>query len=214
MINTFRENPNQYLTAASCRTALVGDVCAIMRVHAFLEHWGLINYSITPNKPFSSSQYATLLHDYTKQAQQPFEKMFMFPPPQTSQSVPPPTPSTMQTNWTDEETLRLLDAIEKHGDNWAMVAQLVGTKTKEQCLQHFLKMPIEDQFLEENTTTYTLKKQDDIKEEKEPEITIPDDAPLPFADASNPIMATVAFLASMVNPAVAAAAAQAALSKL
>jgi len=44
MINTYRLNPQEYLTVTACRRNLAGDVCAIMRVHAFLEQWGLINY--------------------------------------------------------------------------------------------------------------------------------------------------------------------------
>src|SRR5215475_6862643 len=44
MIDTYRLNPNEYLTVTACRRNLAGDVCAIMRVHAFLEQWGLINY--------------------------------------------------------------------------------------------------------------------------------------------------------------------------
>src|SRR5690606_18100180 len=44
MINTYRLNPVEYLTVTACRRNLAGDVCAIMRVHAFLEQWGLINY--------------------------------------------------------------------------------------------------------------------------------------------------------------------------
>lgn len=40
------------------------------------------------------------------------------------------------------------------------------------------------------------------------------DQPLPFADATNPVMAMVAFLASVVDPSVAAAAAQAALESI
>lgn len=44
MINTYRLNPSEYLTVTACRRNLAGDVCAIMRVHAFLEQWGLINY--------------------------------------------------------------------------------------------------------------------------------------------------------------------------
>jgi SWI/SNF related-matrix-associated actin-dependent regulator of chromatin subfamily C len=46
MINTYRLNPVEYLTVTACRRNLAGDVCAIMRVHAFLEHWGLINYQV------------------------------------------------------------------------------------------------------------------------------------------------------------------------
>ncbi|CAG8895655.1 unnamed protein product [Penicillium egyptiacum] len=44
MINTYRLNPIEYLTVTACRRNLAGDVCAIMRVHSFLEQWGLINY--------------------------------------------------------------------------------------------------------------------------------------------------------------------------
>jgi SWI/SNF related-matrix-associated actin-dependent regulator of chromatin subfamily C len=46
MVNTYRLNPQEYLTFTACRRNLCGDVCAIMRVHAFLEQWGLINYQV------------------------------------------------------------------------------------------------------------------------------------------------------------------------
>lgn len=48
MINTYRLNPVEYLTVTACRRNLAGDVCAVMRVHAFLEQWGLINYQVDP----------------------------------------------------------------------------------------------------------------------------------------------------------------------
>ncbi len=44
MINMHRLRPTEYLTVAACRN-LAGDVCAIMHVHAFLEHRGL-NYQV------------------------------------------------------------------------------------------------------------------------------------------------------------------------
>ncbi|KIY64041.1 SWIRM-domain-containing protein [Cylindrobasidium torrendii FP15055 ss-10] len=50
MINTYRLRPIEYLTVTACRRNLAGDVCAIMRVHAFLEQWGLINYQIDPEQ--------------------------------------------------------------------------------------------------------------------------------------------------------------------
>lgn len=52
MVNTYRLNPTEYLTVTACRRNLAGDVCAIMRVHAFLEQWGLINYQV--GNPFAS----------------------------------------------------------------------------------------------------------------------------------------------------------------
>ncbi|GKT85175.1 SWI/SNF complex protein [Colletotrichum tofieldiae] len=51
MINTYRLNPVEYLTVTACRRNLAGDVCAIMRVHSFLEQWGLINYQIICDTP-------------------------------------------------------------------------------------------------------------------------------------------------------------------
>lgn len=46
MVDTYRLNPTEYITSTACRRNLAGDVCAIMRVHAFLEQWGLINYQV------------------------------------------------------------------------------------------------------------------------------------------------------------------------
>ncbi|KAI5068360.1 hypothetical protein GOP47_0016705 [Adiantum capillus-veneris] len=48
--------------------------------------------------------------------------------------------------WTKEEALRLLEAIEKHGENWDRVALHVGTKSKAECIMHFMKLPFGDQF--------------------------------------------------------------------
>lgn len=49
MVNTYRLNPAEYLTVTASRRNLAGDVCAIIRVHAFLEKWGLINYQVEPD---------------------------------------------------------------------------------------------------------------------------------------------------------------------
>lgn len=46
MVNTYRLNPEEYLTFTACRRNLAGDVCGILRVHSFLEQWGLINYQV------------------------------------------------------------------------------------------------------------------------------------------------------------------------
>jgi SWI/SNF related-matrix-associated actin-dependent regulator of chromatin subfamily C len=57
MINTYRLNPVEYLTVTACRRNLAGDVCAIMRVHAFLEQWGLINYQVRWSDRYLSVQH-------------------------------------------------------------------------------------------------------------------------------------------------------------
>lgn len=48
MINTYRLNPIEYLTVTAVRRNVVGDVASIIRIHRFLEQWGLINYQIDP----------------------------------------------------------------------------------------------------------------------------------------------------------------------
>jgi SWI/SNF related-matrix-associated actin-dependent regulator of chromatin subfamily C len=50
------------------------------------------------------------------------------------------------TSWTDEETLLLLEALEIFGGKWTEIAEHVATKTKTQCMLHFLQMQIEDSF--------------------------------------------------------------------
>lgn len=66
MINTYRLNPSEYLTVTACRRNLAGDVCAIMRVHAFLEQWGLINYQVgIRRRDHSSWNLANPMHRLT-----------------------------------------------------------------------------------------------------------------------------------------------------
>jgi len=48
MVNSYRLNPNEFLTLTSVRRNLVGDVGTLMRVHRFLNKWGLINYQVKP----------------------------------------------------------------------------------------------------------------------------------------------------------------------
>ena len=38
-----------YLSSNTCRKHLAGDACAILRIHSFLEHWGLINFKLISN---------------------------------------------------------------------------------------------------------------------------------------------------------------------
>lgn len=53
--------------------------------------------------------------------------------------------------WTDQETLLLLEALELYKENWNEIAEHVATKTKAQCILHFIEMPIEDIFLDTDT---------------------------------------------------------------
>lgn len=296
MIDTYRLNPTEYLTSTACRRNLAGDVCAIMRVHAFLEQWGLINYQIdaesrpTPMGPPPTSHFH-ILSD-TPSGLQPINA------PKTSQpsaakalldldkktkdgkeldaspaaaavavtttaagttaAITTATPTTGSTStttaapitaatttatitttttttiklepniepnaqfglkldqyskkpsalrnktaasmareWSEQETLLLLEGLEIYRDDWNKVCEHVGTRTQDECILHFLRLPIEDPYLEDDCGFLgPLAYQ-----------------PIPFSKSGNPIMSTVAFLASIVDPRIAASAAKAAMEE-
>lgn len=82
-------------------------------------------------------------------------------------------------------------------DDWNKVSEHVGSRTQDECILHFLRLPIEDPYLEDNSSSLgPLAYQ-----------------PVPFSQAGNPVMSTVAFLASVVDPRVASAAAKSALGE-
>ncbi|KAJ1885245.1 SWI/SNF and RSC complex subunit Ssr2, partial [Kickxella alabastrina] len=314
MVNSYRLSPSEYLTVTACRRNLAGDVCAIMRVHAFLEQWGLINYQAdadsrpsTIGPPFtghfrisadtprgllpfqpsiSSAQLAgkpsagapapnaaatavappgsasgtpatdglalrrniysspTIANESAK----PAREINATEPPATTKDVFCNTcgvnctpayyhcvknlrnrvdlcapcymdgrfPGTLSSSdfvkltdstsglpgggddWTDQETLLLLEGIEMYDDDWNRIAEHVGSRAREECVLHFLKLPIED--------PYEVAPLKDTRGSQS--------AVVPFSRADNPVMSVVAYLASNVNPGVAAAAAKAALAEL
>lgn len=77
------------------------------------------------------------------------------------------------------------------------MSEHVGSRTQDECILHFLRLPIEDPYLEDSSASLgPLAYQ-----------------PVPFSQSDNPVMSTVAFLASVVDPRVASSAAKAALGK-
>eukprot|EP00258_Populus_trichocarpa_P012440 XP_002322279.3 SWI/SNF complex subunit SWI3A [Populus trichocarpa] len=49
--------------------------------------------------------------------------------------------------WTEEETLRLLESVSRHGNDWDLVAQNVKTKTKLDCISKLIELPFGDLIL-------------------------------------------------------------------
>lgn len=48
MVNTYRLHPLEYLTITAVRRNLNLDIQSIIKIHQFLEKWGIINYQIDP----------------------------------------------------------------------------------------------------------------------------------------------------------------------
>ncbi|XP_057196285.1 SWI/SNF complex subunit SMARCC1 isoform X3 [Triplophysa rosa] len=227
MIDTYRLNPQEYLTSTSCRRNLTGDVCAVMRVHAFLEQWGLVNYQVdaesrplpmgpppTPHFNVLADTPSGLVPLHHRPPQVPnAQPMLNFPekgkdkptdlqnfglrPDIYSKKNPKIKGTAGGRDWTEQETLLLLEALEIYKDDWNKVSEHVGSRTQDECILHFLRLPIEDPYLESSEASLgPLAYQ-----------------PIPFSQSGNPVMSTVAFLASVVDPRVAAAAAKAALEE-
>ncbi|KAI3509572.1 hypothetical protein L1887_24948 [Cichorium endivia] len=76
---------------------------------------------------------------------------------------------TSSGKWTDQETLLLLEALELFSENWNEIAEHVATKTKAQCILHFVQMPIEDTFrdCDDENDDESRKEKDVKKDEKE-----------------------------------------------
>ncbi|PHZ16709.1 SWIRM-domain-containing protein [Rhizopus microsporus ATCC 52813] len=269
MINTYRLNPKEYLTVTACRRSLAGDVCAIMRVHAFLEQWGLINsecdpftwpssigppytghFRVTADTPRGLAPYKPNIKPSTSSApkgelnielrQKVFEaangtstrecfcitcgaecsreryhslkikNMDLCPLCYKEGRFPASCFSSdfihysrqqekqeKSEKWSDEETLLLLEAIELYDDDWNTIADYVGTKTREQCIYHFLQLPIEDPYRSIDGNVHS---------------SVVDHKRIPFSQADNPVMSILAFLASTVDPEVASTAAKAAIA--
>ncbi|EDV20915.1 uncharacterized protein TRIADDRAFT_31063 [Trichoplax adhaerens] len=231
MVDTYRLNPGEYLTCTACRRNLAGDVCAILRVHGFLEQWGLINYQVdrelkpSPMGPPSTSHFHVLADTPSglqpvlppKPATKAVDQMITFNNNTTKSEGQDKSDSLtnyglktdiyaasaqkskalshLSRDWTDQETLLLLEGLEMYKDDWNKVANHVGSRTHDECILHFLRLPIEDPYLDESDLQLG------------PLIN----QPIPFSRSGNPIMSTVAFLAAIVDPRVASAAAKAAI---
>lgn len=51
-------------------------------------------------------------------------------------------------DWTDEETLLLLEAIFLYSDDWKCVAQHVSTKSEADCVSRFIQLPFGEQYID------------------------------------------------------------------
>jgi SWI/SNF related-matrix-associated actin-dependent regulator of chromatin subfamily C len=177
IIKLYRENPKNVLTATTCRRQIPGDACAIIRLHAFLEHWGLINYEcprdyaapcadFTPVDHISSTRRKVfetgrpfcgycgkaceltwyksedrvlcnccfakdLGFDKTAFVRENLLEHFHYADLVKSDA------------WSEEETANLLQALERHGENWDKIAEELG-KSAEECQARFVELPLND----------------------------------------------------------------------
>lgn len=272
MIDTYRANPDFYLTVSACKSKLDADLVALVRIHNFLELNNMINARPDPRRrifdPYIDSDPAAQVAPKSQRNFEDIDKADIqylrnliyneaqVPPARSSWDLTVEDPNNpdgrkifhcsscsvdcsavsyrslkaknyqvcidcflegrfpatfssgdflrveaddtellMDEAWTTQETLRLLEGVERFDDDWLMISEHVGSRSKEQCITHFLQLPINDEFLTAQLTKQELEE-------------------LPFGDLPNPVMTTIAFLAGHVNPGVGSAAAKTALKAL
>eukprot|EP00735_Rhodelphis_limneticus_P007921 TRINITY_DN20631_c0_g1::TRINITY_DN20631_c0_g1_i1::g.12340::m.12340 TRINITY_DN20631_c0_g1::TRINITY_DN20631_c0_g1_i1::g.12340 ORF type:complete len:282 (+),score=32.46,sp/P97496/SMRC1_MOUSE/36.17/1e-41,SWIRM/PF04433.12/1.4e-20,SWIRM/PF04433.12/1.4e+03,Myb_DNA-binding/PF00249.26/2.9e-07,Myb_DNA-bind_6/PF13921.1/1.4e-05 TRINITY_DN20631_c0_g1_i1:74-919(+) len=217
LIDVYRASPRTYLTFTAARRSLSGDAGSILRLHRFLESMGLINYLVDPEqKPgnllIPSEPISQVLQDSGYNLAHgggifnQFDPNVQIRQPEINltarKNITSELTSTESTSlkaledegqWTDQETLMLLEAIETYGLDWTAIETHVGTKLKEQCLLHFLRMPINDPYLpiEYPSTSRTGFQEPD---------------PLPYGDTAHPILGKVTLLVGLVPSKIAQAA--------
>ena len=89
----------------------------------------------------------------------------------------------------------------------------MGSRTQEECILHFLLLPIEDPYLEDPEHGAKGGIGGGGGSGSTGALGPLAYQPIPFSQAGNPIMSTVAFLASVVDPRVASAGAKAAMEE-
>ncbi|CAN4099699.1 unnamed protein product [Withania somnifera] len=130
--------------------------------------------------------------------------------------------------WTDQETLLLLEGMQLYNENWNQIAEHVGTKSKAQCILHFVRLPLDGASLDNlelpgasgPSSSSTGEDHNKPRSILNGNLAGPStenresDSKFPFEYSGNPVMSLVAFLAYAVGPRVAAACAHASLAAL
>ncbi|GJN19258.1 hypothetical protein PR202_gb06513 [Eleusine coracana subsp. coracana] len=52
-----------------------------------------------------------------------------------------------KSDWTDKETLHLLEAVLHYGEDWKKVSEHVGSRSEKDCTARFIRLPFGEQFL-------------------------------------------------------------------
>lgn len=237
MINSYRLNPNDYLSFTAVRRNLVGDAPTILRVHRFLDKWGLINYQVNPETkpvPVQPPYTGDFTADYdTPRGMFPFES---YKPP-----VQLPDLSKVKkllANGDEPSETAGLNDLPLEGENteneppkkkikivkpdinkgWTEEALATLLQAIKECHGDWFKIAekVGDKTPEQCVIRFLQLPMEDPFLEKHKELLgplkyIPN---LSFSANDNPVMSTLAFLSRMVDPEVAAAASNRAIKAI
>ena len=138
IVDLYMQKKSAYLSATECRRKLSADVCKIIRIHEFLDSFGIINFAVgvdaRPTVPL------LLPLNYSK--------------PNCGQNDDGEVINTGENEkkWTESMDEKLLRAISIHRNNWNLIADefnsrsieltsLNGKMSANDCIVHFVSMP-------------------------------------------------------------------------
>ena len=127
IVSAYEQNRKVYLSATQCRTRMAGDAGAVMRVHAFLDAYRIINFEVKAHaRPRSSLLYAG---DHW-----------------TNPAANAGKDGGSSSGFTVSMDAVLMDAVLDNAEgDWAAIATAVGQGvTEDACIKRFAELPLLD----------------------------------------------------------------------
>ena len=152
------EHPEANLTMTYARRLLRIDAAVAMRIHSLLNAHALINsrqrtavkHAAESKTEGSAATAPEAGHQGDEEQQRLVTQLHQQVLAQQSHGTNSAVPPRKRPVWTDKEHEALLEALETDPTNWDRVQQAVGgAHSKEDCLAHFVQLPVEDAYLED-----------------------------------------------------------------
>ena len=170
IVNLYAHNPSIYLSATDCRRKLSGDVCAVLRVHAFLDAFGVINFNCKAEfRPTLAP--ASLSHWHEDLVKITAPDILSSSAKNFSIGSTDALLEEYDVEWSESMDLSLRRLAVKYKGDWIAVAAALTTEysdcideesprwapTAEDCLSHFVSLNIKIPSLKGNLSEGTAK---------------------------------------------------------
>ena len=168
IVSLYAHNPSIYLSATDCRRKLSGDVCAVLRVHAFLDAFGVINFNAKAEfRPILAQ--ASLSHWHEDLVKVTAPDILFSSSKDLSIRLSDNSTEDYDVEWSESMDLSLRRLAVKSKGDWIAVAaaltmeyndssygdSILWAPTAEECLTHFVSLSIPNPLLKGNLSEGT-----------------------------------------------------------
>ena len=149
--NLYQQSPNVYLSATEVRKKVSGDVCTMIRIHEFLDAFGVINYNIKPDMrpsyapfiPLNINTFQSGLGDTNSGISSVVNNQIL-----GGGGI-----SNTSESWPHELDHDLIQLVSNHDANWDAIADELNSKvvpslnitiklTPSECVRRFVELPL------------------------------------------------------------------------